>query len=361
MGEALDHVRSLADEAEKAGRLPDRLVEALAADGYLRMAAPTRFGGIPHSLPRLLQRLAAVAEADTSTAWVLMVWTQAQIIAARLDENRFAQLFTPDPDVIAAATAVGHGVAQQVRGGLEVSGKWRFASGISHARWVLVHCELAEAEPARTIGVLLDRACLAVDDTWHVLGLRATASNGLCADRVLVAMADSYELDAVPCAAATLHSHLPIRPSFALHIGAIALGSASAAISSANLRPGTSRRPNAASMDDRALDATRLAVEAARRALYVCAGKVWDLIGSGGTIDEAAGTRMSAVGSQAVEASLDTTLAHYRAAGSAAIFDDHPLQRRLRDALTISQHANVSQRVRGDTRCDRPRDPRPGN
>jgi alkylation response protein AidB-like acyl-CoA dehydrogenase len=340
----LDQVHATAGEAEAAGRLPARLIDVLADGGYLRMAVPAEFGGAPCSLPELLRRLTALAEADPSTAWVVMVWTQAQIVAARLGEHWFARLFADGPDVILAASAAGGGTATPVDGAFEVSGEWPFASGSSHASGVLVHCDLVSANPVRQIGVLLDRASLTADDSWRVLGLRATASNGVRADRVLVPVSHVYELDAPPCAAATLHSHLPFRPSFALHMGAIAVGNASAALRCSGRLPGGTDAPPAGGADDRGLGASCLAVEAQWLALDTCARQVWERVAGGEKIDEGIGRWMSAVGAHAVHTALNSTLAQYRSAGSAVIFDRHPLQRRLRDALTMSQHANVSQR-----------------
>ncbi|MGL5865268.1 MAG: hypothetical protein ACRCYX_05250 [Dermatophilaceae bacterium] len=333
-GSLLDQVRALADEAEQSGSLPQPLVDHLAQEGYLRMAAPTPPAVATCPLPAMLQRLTDLAAADASTAWTIMAWAQAQIIASRLAELRYQQLFTTGPDVIMAASSAGTGCARPVGGALEVSGEWRFASGISHARWILVHCDLGSTDATHPIGVLLDRDCVVVDGTWQVLGLRATASHGLRASRVQVPMSDTYELDANPCQDATLHSQLPFRPSFALHMGAVGLGVALATIHEAGPRP-----------DAPELGAARLTVEAAQCALKDCARNVWDQVDAGGVpINDETAHRMAAAGAHAAQVSVDATVACYRAGGSAVIFNDHPLQRRLRDALTISQHVNVSAR-----------------
>jgi alkylation response protein AidB-like acyl-CoA dehydrogenase len=337
----LELIRGAAAGAEEAGRLPDQVVAVLADCGRLRIAVPAEFGGDPCSLPEVVEHLAELAEADASTAWVVMVWMQARIVAARLPEQRFVDLFASGPDVLLGATAAGRGQASAVPGGFEVSGSWGFVSGGSHMRAVLVHCALQPAQGTpRQIGVLLDRDAVTVDELWKVLGLRATSSNGVHADRVRVSSADVYELDGPPNEKATLHSHLPIRPSFALHMGAIALGNAAA-----SLRDWTGplgqpvADPGAVSADAQ----LRSILDALQEDLRVCAREIWQAVVRGGQIDADASGRMAAAGARAVHTAADVVAAVYRASGTKVIFDGSPVQRRLRDALTMTQHANVAQ------------------
>jgi indole-3-acetate monooxygenase len=337
MKAVLEAVRAAGAQAEQCRRLPDTVLSLLREEGLLRLAVPAALGGDPCPLPELLRYLMLLAAADSSTAWLVMVWTQAQIIAARLGEERYRLLLAESPDVILAATSAGNGTATPVHDGLEVTGHWRFTSGSSHATGILVHCQPAPG-PGGQIGVLLPARSVAIDDTWRTLGLRATASNGVHADRVRVGGADAYELDATACPSATEHSRLPIRPSFALHMGAIAVGNAWAALH------GDSAPDDLAIHKSSAAEAPLLSTQRLWQALQECARQAWDRVIDGGSVDDDLSRRMAELGARAVQASTDVTVGRYRNEGSSVIYDRDPLQRRLRDALTMSQHANVSHR-----------------
>ena len=71
---------------------------------------------------------------------------------------------------------------RRVPGGVVVSGRWAFCSGITHADVLFAGCVL-EDSPAV---VALPTEQLQILDTWHTLGLRGTGSHDTVAEEVFV-------------------------------------------------------------------------------------------------------------------------------------------------------------------------------
>ena len=138
-----------------------------------------------------------------------------------------------DPDFIAAGVWAPRGKARPVDGGLAVSGRWAFCSGISHSGVLFAGC-LPDEPPADgsrplPIVVALPKEQLSVLDTWHTLGLRGTGSHDAVAEDVVVPADRAFSLFGAPVLDRPLY-RFPIFGFFALSIAAAALGNARGAI-----------------------------------------------------------------------------------------------------------------------------------
>jgi alkylation response protein AidB-like acyl-CoA dehydrogenase len=70
---------------------------------------------------------------------------------------------------------------------VSVTGKWAYASGSLHCDWVVAVVPRGpDSEEPVTHFALMRRDQVEVDDTWHFAGMRATGSNTVIADHVLV-------------------------------------------------------------------------------------------------------------------------------------------------------------------------------
>jgi len=342
----LDHVAASAAQAESAGRVPQALLDDLSRHGWLRLVLAPRHGGLGLDLPSLIGRLRLLARRDASVAWLVMVWAQSQITMARLRIDVFERVVGRDPSSIVSATAAGDGVGQVQGDKLVVDGRWQFTSGVHHAEWVMVHARVRSGDQERKMGVLLPAASLQIEDGWSVLGLRATGSDAIRAEQLAVPASDVYELEGVLSAAATPHNVLPTRPSFALHMAAIALGVAEAAL--ADLleflhRPRAQGRPGPDGSADLLVGGIRAAVDAAGARLAEVAHQAWLDAREQRPPEPLAAASMAATAVYAVRTARGAVVDAFTAGGSAALFRDNPLQRRLRDAFAIAQHANVAQ------------------
>jgi acyl-CoA dehydrogenase len=83
----------------------------------------------------------------------------------------------------------GSGVAERVDGGFRISGRKRFVSGAPAGDLLMTTAVLNDAVMGSTVlhlALPLRAEGVAIQDTWHVLGMRATGSHDVVVDRVFV-------------------------------------------------------------------------------------------------------------------------------------------------------------------------------
>ena len=128
--------------------------------------------------------LRALAYEDMSAAWGLFICgTSNGFVGARLSDAGRAEVFAAGGVPIAGVFNPGGSGAPAADGGLVVSGRWPFASGVTYAQWVLANVIVLDdaGAPKPGIGGLPDIQMVVVRhddvtviDDWHVAGLRGT-------------------------------------------------------------------------------------------------------------------------------------------------------------------------------------------
>jgi alkylation response protein AidB-like acyl-CoA dehydrogenase len=81
------------------------------------------------------------------------------------------------------------GTARRVGGGYEVNGSWPYASGSQHADWAMVSAKTVGNEAEEGICMLfapIGVSGFAIENTWHVTGMRGSSSNSLAAKQTFV-------------------------------------------------------------------------------------------------------------------------------------------------------------------------------
>ena len=163
--------------SEDLGQLTQDIDDALHEQGLYGMWVPKSLGGLELDPITSLEVLEAVSYAQPSAGWVLMAAALSSGTgAAYLGDNAIEAMFT---DVerwpIIAGQGTRPGVAKQVDGGLTISGDWSFGSGIKHAQYAHSAVIVEETGEFRITVVPLEKVNLD-NDSWDVLGLRATGS-----------------------------------------------------------------------------------------------------------------------------------------------------------------------------------------
>ncbi|ARP71426.1 hypothetical protein LK07_18540 [Streptomyces pluripotens] len=170
-----------AHTTEEIGRLHPDVVGALPAAGFARHFVPRRWGGRAGGFTELVNAVAAVGEACTSTAWCSALLAGHARLAAHLPEQAQAELWAHSPDTaIAAAVVPPAGQLTRTPGGWRLTGRWSWASGVEHADWILLATE--EERPTRPPAcriLLLPRRDVRVHHTWDSVGLRGTGSHSV--------------------------------------------------------------------------------------------------------------------------------------------------------------------------------------
>jgi alkylation response protein AidB-like acyl-CoA dehydrogenase len=303
----------------------------------------------------------AVARGNASAGWCVSIAITSSLLVAYLPASSREALFGEGRGVAAGVWAP-RGTGRTVDGGVVVSGRWAFCSGITHADMMFAGC-LVDDQRVPSI-VALRKEDLQVLDTWHTLGLRGTGSHDTVADEVFVPADRVFSLFDGPTLDRPLY-RFPVFGFFALSIAAAALGNARAAIDDlvalASEKKGLgSTRTLAQRPATQAAVATAESALSAARALYYQAIEAgWEASQDGDGVSVEARNRLRLAATHAVRTSADVVRDMYDLAGGTAIYDSAPLQRRFRDAYTATAHFQVNEASRelpGRVLLDQPAD-----
>jgi alkylation response protein AidB-like acyl-CoA dehydrogenase len=349
--------RELAPETERARALPPALVQELREAGLLRACAPSSLGA-PQAAPALVLSCAeAIARGDASAGWCVSIAVTSSLLSAYLPADGAAEVFG-DRDAVAAGVWAPTAVAAPVDGGVRVSGRWSFCSGIAHSVWLFAGCVLDDGRagdgPPTLRVVALPTSELQVLDTWHTSGLRGTGSHDSVAETLFV---PERRLLALLGAAPRLDEPLyrfPIFAFFALSIAAAALGNARGAIdelielAAAKTGLGSSRVLAERPATQASVGAAEASLRAARALFYEAIDQAWTAAQEpaaardpdSASVQLRLGLRLAAT--HAVRTSAEVARSMYDLGGGTAIYDSSPLQRRFRDAHAATAHFQVN-------------------
>jgi len=190
----LERVRALvplvaerAADAEQKRKPDDEVIEALKASGVFRSFVPKRFGGYEIDLELFVDVGVAVSEACASTGWITTFYMEHNWQLGNFSRELQEEIFSRQPFVLAPGSVnPNDGIATPKGDGYELTGHWRFGTGIVHADWVLLSGRIA-TEPEGTPRMFLVRPdAVEVIDNWHVDGMAATGSRDIVAKAVFV-------------------------------------------------------------------------------------------------------------------------------------------------------------------------------
>ena len=218
--------REMSSEIDNDRRLPEELVALLGDSGLLRAGAPVEVRGLELPPGVALRCAEAVARGNASAGWCVSIAITSSLLVAYLPVSSREALFG-DGRGVAAGVWAPRGTGRTVEGGVVVSGRWAFCSGITHADMMFAGC-LVDDQRLPSV-VALRKEDLRVLDTWHTLGLRGTGSHDAVADEVFVPADRVFSLFDGPILDRPLY-RFPVFGFFALSIAAAALGNARGAI-----------------------------------------------------------------------------------------------------------------------------------
>ena len=176
-------LESTAAESEKLRTLKPEVVEACHEAGLFGMWVPRPAGGSDIDLASQVDALVALARADMSACWTVMIGnTVTASMAASLPDAGFAEVFKGGRMPVAAGSLRPSGRAERVADGYRATGRWGFGSGIRHADWIVANCLMGE----RGVSLVIPIAQVQVIDDWHVAGLCGTGSCSYAVTDVLV-------------------------------------------------------------------------------------------------------------------------------------------------------------------------------
>jgi len=218
--------------AERERKPDDDVIEALKASGVFRAFVPQRFGGYEIDLDLFVDVGVAVSEACASTGWITTFYMEHNWLLGLFAPEVQEEIYSRQPYVLAPGSVnPKDGEATPKGDGYELTGHWKFGTGIVHADWVLLSGRIA-TEPAGLPRLFLVRPeAVEVRDTWHVDGMAATGSRDIVAQAVHVP-ARYVSLGAMGAGAPAegYLAKIPVPPMLSLTAGIPSVGAARRAV-----------------------------------------------------------------------------------------------------------------------------------
>jgi len=342
-------VREHADEAERLRHLPAPVAQAMAAAGLYRIAAPRRSGGAEADPMRQIEVIEAVANADGSTGWNLMIGIESFGLIAPAFET-CAELLA-DPMTVLCGSTAAVCIADEIPGGFRVNGQWQFVSGCHNAQ---VFTGLVQRRrngvpidglpPVYAVATLPDWQIV---DTWNVGGLCGSGSHDVRItnldvpnERMLVRMG-TIRGD-------TPLERIPLGTRLAYNKVAVALGIARHAIdafidiATGKIPRFTSRTLRDRPFAQRAVARAEVRLRSARSLVFELTEALWAKVTERERVTPYDRAMYQIACSDAVSGAFEAVDAVAEAAGTTANDRASPLERLTRDIRVIRQHVTVA-------------------
>jgi len=180
-----------AGATEELRTLCPQAVDALHEQGLFRLWLPIECGDYDVDLVTQIDVMIAVARADMSACWALMIGNSATaLMASGLPEAGLAEVFSQAERLpLAVGSLKASGEARAVEGGYVASGKWGFGSGIQHASYAVANCMISDADSdatKKTVQLVDPIGEVTIHDDWYVAGLCGSGSNSYSVSEVFV-------------------------------------------------------------------------------------------------------------------------------------------------------------------------------
>ncbi len=342
-------VREHADISESQRHLASEVAKAFAAEGLYRIAAPAdSFGSEADPLTQV-ETIEAIAVADGSAAWNLMIGIESfGLIAPGFERCRD---LIEDPMVVMCSSTAAVGRADEVEGGYRVSGQWQFVSGCHNSQifgaTVRIWRDGVMVEDIPNRYAIVTLPDWEIVDTWYTGGLCGSGSHDVRLDDVFVP-----EERLIAPIGGTRHEspllNFPLGARLAYNKVGVAWGLARAGIDAfIDLAEGKIPRFSGRGLKDRPR-AQRAVAEAevrfrSGRALVVeLLEQMWTTVQAREHITSRERGLFQLACSDSVRGCIEAVNIVAEAAGTSANMQSHPLERIQRDIRVVGQHITVA-------------------
>ncbi|HUB95967.1 MAG TPA: hypothetical protein VL993_08625 [Stellaceae bacterium] len=357
---AKELVPSLVERARRAEalrRLPDETIADLLSTGLFAAFRPTRYGGIEVPFRAMIELGSILASGCASTSWVYNNLVSHNWMLGYWPPEAQDEVWAADHDaLVGSGLVMAEGDVHATHGGWRIRGRWPYSSGIDPSAWVMLGGRIAGAAHL----FLVPRQDFRVLDTWHVMGLIGTGSKDVVVDDAFV---PAHRAVAMSVGAGGPHPgaavnagpvfRLPWLSVFSFVNAGTPLGIAQGAVRDFR---GEMRRRAATYSGKALVDLVTLQMRLAEAAVLVDAAEtvmlkdcdeamaIAETSRAPDLLDRARWRRDGAYAAQLCARAIDIVFA---GAGGAAIHEDHPLQRALRDVHAANGHIGVSWELNG--------------
>ncbi|WP_226037525.1 acyl-CoA dehydrogenase family protein [Aquibacillus saliphilus] len=355
-------LRERGAETEEIRRVPEETMKELKEAGLFKMLRPKRYGGFEANIRTYADAVVEISRGDASTGWIVaLCGIRELMVAESFSEKTHEEIFGENPDdvLFAGVYEPRKCIANKVEGGYMIEeGFWMFCSGSLHATWGYFGMPIMDEN-----GELVDQVLMTLPfeemeimDDWYTMGLKGSGSNSVKMHNVFIpdhrAVSFSEALNGnfqskhfreIPLYNTALF------PALILSLGLPALGAVKAALDmyleklpnrkAAHI--GVEYLRDAPSTHLNLSDAA-LKIDTAEMHFYRVADELDKWAKSGEYMERSARVKALAdigYANQLCKESLDIII---QASGSGFVYEGNPLQRVIRDFLTLHTHRSLS-------------------
>ena len=374
----LPQVASYGDEIERERRLPQPLVETLAEAGLFKMLVPKALGGGEVTPETFCHVIEALSQADGSTGWSVFHPAILGTTAACLEEHVAWEIFGSEQNTcVSGSGSPAPNPTQRppdraiaVDGGYRVTGRWSFNSACMHSTWQMGITAVYDGDNPRIDRYEKPEARLLffpvsdcqIVDTWNVVGMRGSGSHDFIVTDLFVpddhSLPRNHELKALHSGSLydfTLgkiglgDSRSAWANVAASGAGALSLGIARGALDDLIELGGSKKLGKGLLHDDLffqdQVGRAEATLRSARAFLYETISEVWQSVLTNGPCTPNQQNLVHLAGIHAVILSRQVVDMSWKAAGSTAIFESNPFERRFRDIHVVTQHGVLRQEL----------------
>jgi len=340
-------------EIDRRRELTPEAVDALVSQDMLRLLLPRGLGGQELHLLEFCKTTETIAWADASTGWfVNQSNVSAASSAAAMPHEAAAAIFDGPRTGLAWGARHNYSTCIRVEGGYRLTGIWSFASGGRHTKWLGAHSAVQNPDGTPHIrhgraddrSFLFLRAQAKIIDDWHVLGLRGTGSDSYAVEDLFIPEAHAPARDAVE----ERRESGPLYPIGSTLLYAVGFSGVTLGLARRMLETYTElarSRHSKASINamaennavQREIGLMEARLSAARAFLHEAVCQVYEA-SAANALDTDLRMRLRLATTHGMNEATEVSIACYRGAGTAAIMDKAPFERRFRDAMSASQH-----------------------
>ena len=345
-------LQSAADRIDAQTELPPDVLDAMFDAGMFKLLLPRVYGGYELAPTDYIQCVEAIAQGDASAAWCMNQGSGCSMASAYVAPEVAMEVWGGKRDVVAWGQGPG-AKAVRAAGGWRVTGTWSFASGSRHATWLGALCPTFEADGTPRLRpdvtpwdrtFLFRREKAKIEDVWQVMGLRGTGSDNYTIQDLFVDDAHALTREYAP--ERRVHEPLYSLQSMQLYAGgfaSVALGISRAMLDAfVDVAKTKTQAWSADPLRDNnviqhIIGYSDAAWKAGKAGLHKAMDDAWGDVVRTGELSLAHRMEIRQASTYAIHTARDMAHQVFHEAGSTAIFQKHPFERRLRDVNSVSQ------------------------
>ncbi len=351
-------LREHADATEHTTYLPPAVEAELHRTGLFRYHQPRAWGGMELDFIAYFDIPEMLARGDCSVGWNVANLSSHQRNVAMFSGEAQQEMWGENPDcLITSGIAFAQGRGVPVEGGIRLTGRWSFCSGVDISQWNMLGCQVRDGEQVVDyLYCMVRRADYDIIDDWQTLGMRGTGSRSVRCDNVFVPAYRTQSMYASKPGHEFPGLCINTNPTFKVPASSLGghciagaiVGNAQAALdASIELVKSRSTSYTGAKMRDfqtvqLRIGAAAAKIDAARLVLRNDCLTADALIKSGKQLDLEMKVRNKRNCAAAVKMCTEAVDSLVEMAGANGIYDSFPLQRMFRDAHAAAAHINFN-------------------